>query len=199
MLKLTSITRRYGEKTVLQQLTHTFPQRGVVALMGDSGCGKTTLMRLICGLDTPDEGEIVNTYAKTSVAFQEPRLLPWLTARQNLLAVLPRDAGSAARAEEQLRAVELADAADRYPYELSGGMQKRLSLARALAYGGDLLLLDEPFSALDQALRARIAPLIRAANPSGLTLVVTHDPTDAELLGAALFHCTGKSFPLSQG
>ena len=191
MLQLLNVTRRFGEKTVLKDLTHTFPERGVVALMGPSGCGKTTLLRLLAGLDRPDGGEIRSDYTKSAVAFQEPRLLPWLNCIDNVNIVLPKDNLSPETTKELFALLELSAVENALPDALSGGMRQRVSLARALAFGGDLLLLDEPFSALDEALKARIAPLVRAANPDGLTVLITHNPADAALLGATVLHMIG--------
>ncbi|MBQ3483042.1 MAG: ABC transporter ATP-binding protein [Clostridia bacterium] len=191
MLQLLNVTRRFGKKTVLKDLTYTFPARGIVALMGPSGCGKTTLLRLLAGLDRPDGGEVQSSYAKTAVSFQEPRLIPWLNCEDNIKIVLPKGNTSSETIAPILGALELSEAKKSLPSALSGGMKQRLSLARALAFGGDLLLLDEPFSALDEALKARIAPSLRAANPDGLTVLITHDPDDAELLGATVLHLTG--------
>ena len=187
MIKLHDLTKRFGDKCVIDRLTLTLPQSGIVALMGPSGCGKTTLLRLLAGLEVPNEGEITRDYRRVAVAFQEPRLIPWLSCRENVRFVLdaPRDV------DEILEALELKIAAEQLPSALSGGMKQRVSLARALAFGGDLLLLDEPFSALDAALKVRIAPLIKTANPTGLTVVISHDEKDAELLGAQILHLAG--------
>lgn len=187
MITLKNVTRCFGERCVIDSLTYTFPETGIVLLMGPSGLGKTTLLRLLAALDKPNDGSIENTYTHTAVSFQEPRLIPWLSCRENVEFVLdaPKDIDSI------LSALELTDAADQLPNALSGGMKQRVSLARALAFGGDLLLLDEPFSALDTALKGRIAPLIKAANPNGLTIVISHDEKDAELLGAQILHLTG--------
>lgn len=187
MITLKSVTRSFGEKCVIDSLTYSFPEAGVVLLMGPSGLGKTTLLRLLAGIDRPDSGSIENTYTRTAVSFQEPRLIPWLSCRENVRFVLdaPRDV------DEILEALELKIAAEQLPSALSGGMKQRVSLARALAFGGDLLLLDEPFSALDAALKVRIAPLIKIANPTGLTVVISHDEKDAELLGAQILHLAG--------
>ena len=186
MIELKNVTRRYADNTVLENLCCTLPKSGMIALMGPSGCGKTTLLRLLAGLDRPDEGEITNDFARVSFAFQEPRLAPFLTVEENVKLVLPKTPERDRIVSDWLAAMELSEVRGAYPRTLSGGMQQRLSLARALAFGGDLLLLDEPFSALDEALKARIIPLIAAANPTGLTVLVTHDRADAERLGATI-------------
>ena len=158
MIRLDRVTRRFDGKTVISDLSFTFPDRGVFALMGPSGSGKTTLLRLLAGLDVPDGGSIESTHQKTAVAFQEHRLLPWLNCEDNLKLVLSKNKNSSVSAQEWLEAMELTDATKLFPKELSGGMKQRLSLARALCFGGDLLLLDEPFSALDKDLKQRIFP-----------------------------------------
>ena len=191
MIKLTNITRRFDGKTVLSNLSFTFPDKGVFALMGPSGSGKTTLLRLLAGLDHPDGGYIQSTHKKVAMAFQEHRLLPWLNCLDNLKLVLPKENISSDLAMQWLCSLELADVATLFPKALSGGMKQRVSLARALCYDGDLLLLDEPFSALDKELKARIAPLIKRVAEERLTILVTHDPADAALLGATVLHCAG--------
>lgn len=194
MLTLNRLCKSLGGKPVISELSYSFPGSGIVALMGPSGCGKTTLLRLMCGLEKPDRGTLENTYQKTAVAFQEPRLLPWLSVLQNLRLVMPKTADTETRAKDLLSAVGLADAVNLFPAQLSGGMRGRLSLARAVAYGGDLLLLDEPFSGLDAELTGRMAELIRQNNRGGLTLVVTHRAKEAELLGAQVLNVTGTPF-----
>lgn len=179
MIELKSVCRHFDGLSVIKDLSFSFPDRGVFALMAPSGRGKTTLLRLLAGLDRPDAGEIVSTHRQTSVAFQEPRLLPWYDARRNLTLVTDEKT-----AEEWLAVTELSDFANALPAALSGGMQQRLSLARALAFGGDLLLLDEPFSGLDVDLKERLAPAIRRAAENALLIFVTHDIEEARLLGA---------------
>ena len=186
MIKLNDLCFSYDGKAILQHLTHSFSETGIIALMGPSGEGKTTLLRLLCGLEKPQSGSVEVAHRKIAYAFQEPRLISWLNCEDNIKFVLPKEKQGLDFIHGLLRDFELEDAAKLMPNALSGGMKQRLSLCRALATGADLLLLDEPFSALDAALKARIAPLVRAANPHGLTLVVTHDPADAALLGAAV-------------
>ena len=195
MIKLDNVTFAYGEKRVLENFSYTFPDKGVFAIMGESGTGKTTLLRLLGGLETPHSGRIESTHAKTAFAFQEPRLIPWLDCQNNINFVLPKEKQGLNIATSLLRDLDLDTYAEKLPNTLSGGMKQRLSLARALAVGADLLLLDEPFSALDEALKERIALRVKEANPRGLTILVTHDKKDAELLDAKILAL--KSIPHS--
>lgn len=191
MLIFDSLSKRFGEREILSSLSYHFPDQGRFLLMAPSGAGKTTLLRLICGLEKPDSGKVTLTCKRLSVAFQEPRLLPWLTVLENIRLVLPDQEAREDTAMHYLRALELEVAANQYPAALSGGMKNRASLARALAFGGDLLLLDEPFAGLDDSLKARIAPVICAAGDGGLTITVSHHKEDAALLGAKILTLTG--------
>ena len=194
MIDLQNIDRHYGEKTVLKNLSFTFPDKGAFALMGPSGSGKTTLLRLLAGLDRPDGGSITSTHQKVAVAFQEPRLFSWLTCKENINIVLSKENKSSDSALNWLRLFELEEVKNAYPNALSGGMQQRLSLARAFAAKGDLVLLDEPFTALDAELKSRIAPFIKKACKDSLLIFVTHDPCDAALLDATPLFLT-EDFP----
>lgn len=185
MLKIHELSFSYGKKQVLRDLSLEVAPGEIVAIMGASGCGKSTLLQLIAGLLKPDSGRIESDAKRISYAFQEPRLFPWLTVKENLEAVLPgtlenRD-GEILRA---LEAVELADSADLYPDALSGGMKSRAALARALVFGGDLFLLDEPFAALDKELRMRLGDRLKQTikERGGSAILVTHHPEDAERL-----------------
>lgn len=163
----------------------------IVAVVGPSGCGKSTLLRLLAGLDAPTVGTVTvdgtplrDTDDRTAVSFQEPRLLPWRTIAENVELGMPRGTARArvrTRVAELLDLVGLAPAADRRPREVSGGMAQRASLARALARGPEVLLLDEPFGALDALTRLRMQDLlldIHAAEPTTIVLV-THDVEEA--------------------
>ncbi len=191
MLTLENLSKSYGGHPVLSSLSYQFSEKGQFLLMAPSGAGKTTLLRLICGLEKPDDGKITLDCNRLSVAFQEPRLVPWLTVSENVMLVLPKSTDREKTARQYLAALELETAANQYPAALSGGMKNRVSLARALSFGGDLLLLDEPFAGLDEELKARIAPVIRAANREGLTITVSHNKEDAALLGAKILTLTG--------
>ena len=185
MLKINALSFSYAKKPVLKDFSLQVKKGEIVALMGESGCGKSTLLQLIAGLLKPKSGEIGHDFKKISYAFQEPRLFPWLTVKENLLAVLPRGVENAEEAISQaLESVELSDSAELYPDSLSGGMKSRVSLARALVFGGDLLLLDEPFSALDEALCATLATRLREylKETNASAILVTHRSADAEAL-----------------
>lgn len=185
MLKITNLSFAFGKKTVIENLSLELNKGEILALMAPSGYGKTTLLGLVAGLLKPQKGEIENSFEKVTYVFQEPRLFPWLTVEENLLAVMnEKDENTAKTVAQCLALVGLADAADKYPGELSGGMKSRASLARALAYGGDLFLLDEPFAALDEDLRhdltIKLKDYLRACGASAI--LVTHSREDAERL-----------------
>ena len=162
-----------------------------VSLVGPTACGKSTLLRLILGLDHPDQGRIrfesdSSEYAGiiAAIAFQEPRLLPWLTVKANIDLVVDRQrTDRSGRVNEMLNLVGLADFAKAYPKVLSGGMAQRASLARALVNEPDVLLLDEPFSAVDALTRMRLQDaLIRIyMGRPRTTMLVTHDIDEALL------------------
>ena len=185
MLKITNLSFSFDKKNILEDFSLELKKGEILAVMGPSGYGKTTLLGLIAGLLKPQKGEIENTFQKVSYIFQEPRLFPWLTVKENLLAVMDKkDENSEMTVLECLELVGLSDSVDKYPEELSGGMKSRASLARALAFGGDLFLLDEPFAALDEDLRndllIKLKDYLRAHNASAI--LVTHNKEDAEKL-----------------
>ena len=168
-------------------MTLTVPDGGHIALMGPSGCGKTTLLRVLAGLQAPNSGTVRVEPGRMACVFQEPRLLPWRTAAENVNAVLSDRAQTMPQALIWLERLELADARDQYPAALSGGMQQRVAIARALAYDAPVLLLDEPFRALDAALRARVTALIADAAREKTLVLATHDASDADALGCAVY------------
>jgi NitT/TauT family transport system ATP-binding protein len=184
MLEFQNVYFAYDKKQVFTDLSFTLANGEILAVMGESGCGKSTLLQLVAGFLKPKKGIIVNEACKISYAFQEPRLFPWLTVSENLRAILSDKDTADSRIAEALDAVSLSDAANLYPDELSGGMKSRASLARALAYGGDLYLLDEPFAALNEELRAELSATIRERiKQSGASaILVTHQRSDAELM-----------------
>ena len=194
MIEVHDLTVTYDGREVLQHVTLTAPDGAHIALIGPSGCGKTTLLRVLAGLRAPDGGSVRVEPGRIACVFQEPRLLPWRTAAENVNAVLSDRAQTMPQARAWLERLELGTAAEQYPAALSGGMQQRVAIARALAYDAPVLLLDEPFRALDTALRARVIACI-AAETQGRTLVLaTHDPADADALGCAVYAYAGGTF-----
>lgn len=184
MLNLTNIGHVYGENRVLTDISLTLQPKQRLAVMGPSGTGKTTLLRIALGLLKPTEGSVENTFRKSAVVFQEPRLLPWRTAAENVNLVLGDGRDTMERAKLALAQLGLGDAADKYPRELSGGMQQRTALARALALEGDLLVLDEPFKAMDEQLRFDV--IGRVAKTDAAILLVTHEEAEARMLGCEI-------------
>ena len=188
MLELEKISVRYGEKTILSQCSLSLSPGEHIALMGPSGCGKTTLLRTALSLQTPDSGFVRSGAQRIAAVFQEPRLLPWYTAAENVNCVLSDRAETMPEALSWLNRLELGDAADQYPSELSGGMQQRVSIARALAYSPQLLILDEPFKGLDVELVQRVSALILASLPDAAILLATHSEEEALVLGCRILH-----------
>lgn len=184
MVKLTGITHAYDGKIVLQNQSLTLLPGQRVALMGPSGVGKTTALRIVLGLLKPDAGTVENTFRKTAAVFQEPRLLPWRTAAENVNLVLGDSSRTMDAARAQLARLGLESAADKYPEELSGGMQQRVAIARALAMDADLLVLDEPFKAMDEVLRNQVIELVSQTNAT--ILLVTHEEEEAKALGCEI-------------
>lgn len=170
MKKLTLIgVEKTFSTTLYENLNLEVSEGQRLALTGVSGSGKTTLLRMILGLEKPDAGQIINGFQKMSCVFQENRLLEERSAMENL-SFVGCDSG-----ENILRTFDISDLHTPVKY-FSGGMKRRVALARAVAYGGDFLLLDEPFQGLDDALRRRCADLL--ASSFSTILVVTHDPED---------------------
>ena len=167
------ITLCYGNKPVLDRFSLELPGQGLTALSGPSGCGKTTLLRVLAGLETPQAGMVDGVDAsRTAFLFQEDRLLPWRTAGQHITDVLPR----ARRGERSdwLAFAELSGEENAYPAALSGGMARRLALARCAALGGELLLLDEPFAGVDPERAARILERLRRLDVP--VVLTSHQP-----------------------
>jgi len=180
-----------ARRVVLRDVTVDVQPGEILAILGTSGCGKSTLLRAAAGLDVPDAGEVLidgtavtGIDERCAVAFQEPRLLPWHTLQANVAIGLPRSAGAAAgkaKVRELLELVGLDRFAKHRPREVSGGMAQRTSLARALARNPGVLLLDEPFGALDALTRIKMQDLlleIHGAQPTTV-LLVTHDVDEA--------------------
>lgn len=179
-----NVTFSYGKTPILQNVSWQLPDHGVVCLWGASGCGKTTALRLLAGLEKPKSGR-VNGVGRVSMVFQEDRLLPWYTALENVTLT---GAGEG-RAREILALLGLSEEEmAAYPDHLSGGQQRRVALARALAAESDILLLDEPFNGLDEGTWQDVVPLIRKAAESRPVVLVTHIREQVQALGATAVH-----------
>ena len=181
------IDKAFGELEVLRDFSLELPERGVVVLSGPSGCGKTTLGRLLLGLDKPDRGSISGLEGRRSVCvFQENRLLPWASALEN--AALGGEEGSARLWLERLG---MQDFMQSYPAQLSGGMQRRVAVARALATPADVLVLDEPFTGLDDANQRLILSAVRERMEDALFVMITHDLSNLRELSGEIFYLEG--------
>lgn len=176
---LDNVSFSYGETAVCRDLTWQLPDKGIICLWGPSGCGKTTLLRLLAGLEKPSAGQAV--LPTVSVCFQEDRLLPWRTALDNVALPIGGDREQAAAV---LTALGLGEHLHSLPSQLSGGQQRRVALARALAYPAQLLLLDEPFTGMDAASWGAVIPLIRQWAETRPVVLVTHVAQEAQALGA---------------
>ena len=179
-----------GDKLAIEGLSFTAREGEFVCFVGPSGCGKTTMLNIIAALDKDAESRVAFAdgsgvdKARVSYMFQTPRLLPWATVRDNVRIVLDLADAADGRAEELLEQMELGDALDEFPNRLSGGMQRRVALARAFVTDPDLMLLDEPFVSLDVPVGNRLRGILLdhwRASPTTV-LFVTHDLREAIFL-----------------
>lgn len=175
-IKIENVSKSYGEKKVLRNLSLFIPHGSVTAIKGSSGCGKTTLLRLICGLEKADAGNIIGVSKKdVSALFQEDRLFPWLTALENVEAVI-KDKKKKPLAAQILSDLGLGDKKDlsAFPSELSGGMMRRVAIARALAYKSKVLILDEALRGLDEKNFENAVDVIERYRDERTVISVTH-------------------------
>ncbi len=189
-VRIDHVSKRFGDgPLVLDDVSITVAPGEFLCLLGASGCGKSTLLNLVADLDRPSSGTVEVPGANAALMFQEPALFPWLTAAQNVeLALRLRGVGKKERREragELLTLVRLHDAGAKRPHELSGGMRQRVAMARALAQDSHVLLMDEPFAALDAITRDVLhEELVRIRQSQALTVVfVTHNVREAVRLG----------------
>ncbi len=182
MLIFDHVTFAYDKSEIISDLSFRLERGEILALMAPSGIGKSTVLHLAAGLLKPKSGNIVCHAEKISYAFQEPRLFPWMTVLDNVNTVLSDKKETLEEAKQALAFVKLSESLAKYPSALSGGMKSRVSLARAIAYDGDLYLLDEPFAALDEALKANLSADLRTRikDRGASAIFVTHQRTDAE-------------------
>lgn len=194
-VELREVTKRFGETTAADSISYVVPDKRLVTLLGPSGCGKTTLLRLVAGFAVPDAGDVLlggqvithlpPNQRQIGMVFQNYALFPHMTVERNVSFGLRMRHAAAnvvvGRTEEALSLVGLRDHRDRYPHQLSGGQQQRAALARALAIQPRVLLLDEPFGALDRKLRMQMqVDVKKIIRQLGITTIfVTHDQEEA--------------------
>ncbi|MBS1166303.1 MAG: transporter related [Proteobacteria bacterium] len=197
MLRFDQVTWSPGEEPVLETLNLTVSAGQLVVMLGVSGVGKTSVLRLSAGLIKPGSGAVVNGFASTAMVFQEPRLMPWATALSNVAMVLERldPARRAEVAATWLGRLGFGDGdMGKRPEQLSGGMRARVAIARAFATGADLVLMDEPFASLDLGLRRNLQVEVRRlVRQTGVAvLFVTHDLTEAVSLADRIVVLAGR-------
>ena len=197
-LRVEHISKRFADILVLNDISLEVQKGEILSLTGESGCGKSTLLRIISGLETPDDGRIILNEEeithwkpekrKFGFVFQNLSLFPHLTIRENIFYALRRKDQSADRLRELVEMTGLKGLDKRYPHELSGGQQQRVALARALAINPQLLILDEPFSGLDELLKTKIREeifdLLKSLQIT--TILVSHQASDAFLIADKL-------------
>ena len=191
-LKIKSLSKSFDDKTVIYNLSYEFPERGLFGIVGESGIGKTTLLRIIAGLDNDYSGEVVGGgVGSVSFAFQEYRLFPTLTALENVVFAISKGKDKAVydTAAKFLKSLGLAEGdLSLYPSELSGGMRQRVSLARALLKTAPILLLDEPTKELDSANCNRVLDLISKESKHRLVIMVSHNEDELRSLNATIIN-----------
>ena len=184
MLTIRGICKSFDGRPVLENVSFDFPEAAVTALRGPSGCGKTTLVNIILGLIEPDAGDVLMpASARTAAVFQEDRLIEHFSAARNVRLTAP-----ASVTDEQIRSalseLGLAQEGEKRVSEFSGGMRRRVAVIRAALFQPQFLLLDEPFKGLDEEMRERTAAFLRRNCAQATTILVTHDETEAALMGA---------------
>lgn len=176
MLEFSNVDFSYGDKVIFKNFSFKADENTHTAILGMSGFGKTTFLNLAFGIATPQRGKITRfSSKKQSFVFQEDRLLPWKNVLENLLSVNIKKE----KAMEILEKLGLSDVTEKYPQELSGGMQRRIAIGRALAFGGDVFFFDEPLHGLDIKTSGEVLGLIKNEIKDKTALIVTHSPTEA--------------------
>ncbi len=189
LVELNNVSKNFGKLRVLERINLTVYNGESIAIVGKSGCGKTTLLRLIAGLENPTNGQINRNYTKIGYVFQEDRLIAWKTVYENLNFVCENKKVI----DDVLCLVKLGDFASYKPSQLSGGMKQRVNLARALAYQPELLLLDEPFQSLDLLTKVKLIDELSAVFKDLKTtyIIVTHDVREAVTLAKKIYLLAG--------
>ena len=182
ILNIEHVSKIFGEKRIFDDVSYGIHEGDKIGIIGINGTGKTTLLRLIAGLEKADSGKVL-VNGRVSVVFQEDRLLEWYTVRQNLELVEKDNK----KVDEILKKLDILDVADSMPSTLSGGMKRRVAIARAVAFGGDILLLDEVFNGIDKQRKLKIADYLLEIYKDKTIIAVSHIKEDANMLGAKIF------------
>lgn len=194
MLKFDNVSFSYGNETVFENFSFAASDGEAVAVLGHSGCGKTTLMELASGMLKPFSGNIAPFSAsRPAFIFQENRLLPWKTVLENITFA----GAEQSRAAEYLGKVGLSGCENKFPDELSGGMSRRLAIARALAYGGDCFFIDEPLHGLDIKTSGEVLSLIKDEIRGKSALIITHSFEEAFALCDRIVIARGAPFAIA--
>lgn len=194
-IRITNISKAYGDRQVLNCISKEFPSGETTVIMGASGCGKTTLLRILLGLEMPDNGEVIGMPKKAAVLFQEDRLCEDASAYENIALVLERKRTRAQR-DAQRRKIEqeaaqvgiTAEDLTQNVMELSGGMRRRIALLRALLYEADCMVLDEPFKGLDAATKQIVMQYVKEKVTGRTTFLVTHEQAEADFFGGNIWN-----------
>ena len=196
-VSIKNISKNYGDKHVLNCVSKEFPMGETTVIMGASGCGKTTLLRILLGLEMPDSGEVSGMPEKAAVLFQEDRLCVDVSAYENIALVLERKVTRAQKeAQKHIIQQEAAQVGiteedlKQNVMELSGGMRRRIALLRALLYDADCVILDEPFKGLDAATKQNVMQYVKEKTTGRTTFLVTHDAAEADFFGRNIWKLT---------
>lgn len=187
-ITISDITKRFADKTVLDRFSLEIEKGSVFCLMGASGCGKTTLIRILTGLEKADEGEVKGiNLNRISFVFQEDRLIDHLSALSNAILPLKSDAASKKAGMEALALLGLKGEEKKRAGKLSGGMARRVSIARAMLAQADIIFMDEPFKGLDKDTKEKTIAFVKKYAEGKTLIVVTHSASEADLLGGKIF------------
>ena len=196
-VKIQKLSKAYGSLQVCKEFSLELEQDKIHCFLGPSGCGKTTLLHILSGILAADQGSVFGIdEKKIAYIFQEERLLPWYTVEQNIHFVLKGHYEREEILERTAKALELVDLKDfskHFPHELSGGMKQRVSFARAFAYGGEMIIMDEPFKGLHRELKFALMDYVKNyyLQNHPYLVFVTHDQEEAMYLGDKLYYLSG--------
>ncbi len=190
-MKLNNINKNFDNFEVLKNFSIEIKDNKTTCLFGKSGCGKTTLINIICGIIKDFGGKINLPSKKISVIFQETRLLPWFTVAKNISIISKKYL-------YYLNAVELLEFQYYYPENLSGGMRQRLNIARALSYDFDILIMDEPFKGIDLTLKTKIMDFIKSETKNKTVIFTTHDYNEAIYLSDEIVYLDGPPLKITK-